>query len=190
MFQAVTSYSMRTNRDAILTPRPRMHYDKVKEMVRTLNKRLGVAENDYITMSVFEGPSLPTHTEIVLTHRLGLSTYTATEISLVEALNAVDIHSMLISQSSTLTKAAKEITKDYEKLAGIIADEALLGEFDHISEKYFIQTEEMEQDYQNAINFSMMIRKKYCDFSDSTKAHKMTIVFTLFGGRENSEHHS
>eukprot|EP01022_Parablepharisma_sp_SALTPOND_P018691 TRINITY_DN3096_c3_g1_i1.p1 TRINITY_DN3096_c3_g1~~TRINITY_DN3096_c3_g1_i1.p1 ORF type:complete len:477 (-),score=44.01 TRINITY_DN3096_c3_g1_i1:788-2218(-) len=174
--KAVMSYAMRANRDAVLMPRPRVHHGLVKEMINTVNKCLGIEEEKYSTLNVFDGPSFPSQTEIVMTHRLGISSFATTEISIVEALRSLKINSLLISQSSSLMKQSKEPAKDAEKLFGCLTSEDLATKFEKLEEKYFIQLQSMEQDYQNAMAFAEAIRKKYCDASIPERTLKLSIV--------------
>ena len=140
-------------------PRPRVHQGLIKDMVNAINKRLGVAENNRTTLNAFDAPSSPSQAEIVMTHRLGISAYSNTEISIVDALRSLKIESVLISQCAS--KISKDSAKDVANVFSLLATESIATEFEAIKEKYYIQIQSMEQEYQHALKFDEIIRTKY-----------------------------
>ena len=96
VFQGVNSYTLRANRDAAMLERPRYHFEAYQEMIKEVNKQLKAVSSEQLIMAAFEGPSVPSQIEIVITNRMMVSNYALTELSVVEALRSLKIDSFLI----------------------------------------------------------------------------------------------
>jgi len=168
---------MRVNRDAVLMPRPRTHHGMLEEMMHAANSKLGIPKDDHVILNVFDGPSHPSQTEIVMTHRLGISTITTAEVSIVEALRACKINSLLISQSTSITHTVKDITKEVERFMHALATEQMLQEMDKLEVKFYIQIKELENSHRATMEMAYAIREKYVEKADPANTMKLYIVF-------------
>ena len=78
--------------------RPRFHYESHQEMGTVINKCIGATEDTCFTMMAYDGPCLPSQIEVVIAHRLKMSSYTIADMAVVEALRSLSINSFVVSE--------------------------------------------------------------------------------------------
>lgn len=176
MFKGVTSHGLRSGKDAILLPKPFVHYKVIQEMVRTINEKLGIKDDFKMVLNVFDGVSYPTKIESTITQRINVNAYTVTEITVVETLRALGVNSFIISQSQSLTLHSKDLTKEIGDFIESVTTEELIKTLDEIEKKYFVQMQLVEQEYQAAEAFIKFLREKYCARLLKDSPPKLTIV--------------
>lgn len=183
LFKGVTSYGLRSGKDAILIPKPFVHYKAVQDMVKAVDLHLGVTENHRMILNVFDGVSSPSKLESIITQRLDISAFAVTEITVVEALRSLDVNSFIVSQSRSLTVNSKDLGKDMGEFIENVATESLFKALEEVKRKYFAQMQLIEQNYESAEKFAKSLHEKYCACLLKDSPPKIVVVSWCAKGR-------
>ncbi len=170
---------MRVNRDAVMISRPRLYFEMHKEMVEEINRQLGIKTTDQLTMAAFEGPCLPSATEISVAHRLNIAIYTLAELAVTEALRNLQVNSFILSQNFQENKLPDKAAEHTKELLKIVFSPDLAKKLETIDEKNYTQKLAMELDYTHALDYAAALRKKFCENAPAGKFLKQSIVLRL-----------
>ena len=182
-FKGVTSYGLRSGRDAILIPKQYVHYGVIQEMVQAIDKHIGIQEESKLDLNIFDGISSPSKAESIITKRININVYAVTEITIVEALRSLGINSFIVSQSRSLSASSKDLAKKVEDFVDSMTSEDLVKAFEKIKRKHFASMLALEESYKASEDFAHALYEKYSTNLLKDSPPKLTIVIHLFNIR-------
>lgn len=176
MFKGVTSYGLRSGRDAILIPKPYIHYGAIQEMIHAIDEQIGIQNPGKLDLNVFDGFSSPSKLEFVITQRININVYAVTEVTIVEALRSLGVNSFIVSQSRSLSERSEDLAKRVGDFVESVTSELLIKAFNKIERKYFAKMLAVEQSYKATEDFAKALYEKYCACLLKDSPKKLAIV--------------